>query len=128
MSAFHHILYGGIPDKFPLLRFGFIEAAAGWVPYVLTDVRRRLVREGRRPLSDTPLRDNRLYVAVQTNDDLPYVLHFAGEDNLVIGSDYGHSDTASELEALKNLQATSGLPPVATRKILDDNPRALYGL
>jgi hypothetical protein len=128
ISAFHHILYGGIPDQFPRLRFGFIEAAAGWVPYLLTDIRRRLEREGRPPLSDSPLRDNRMYVAVQTNDDLPYVLQFAGEDNLVIGSDYGHSDTASELEALKRLQTSSPLSPEATRKILEDNPKALYGL
>ncbi len=128
ISAFHHILYAGIPDQFPKLRFGFIEAAAGWVPYVLTDLRRRMIRDGRKPLSATPLQDNRLYVAAQTNDDLPYVLQHAGEDNLVIGSDYGHSDTASELEALKLLQEKSPLPPAATRKMLDDNPRTLYGL
>jgi len=128
ISAFHQILYSGIPDQFPRLRFGFIEAAANWVPYILGDLERRLVRDGRKPLSANPLRDNRLYVACQTNDDLPYVIRFAGEDNLVIGSDYGHSDSASELEALKTLQQTSPLSPEATRKILDDNPRALYGL
>ena len=128
ISAFHHVLYEGIPDRFPRLRFGFIEAAAGWVPYILTELRRRLVRDGRKPLSDNPLRDNRMYVACQTNDDLKYVIQFAREDNLVIGSDYGHSDTASELEALKTLQKTGPLSPEATRKMLEDNPKALYGL
>ena len=128
LSAFHHILYNEVPAKFPKLRFGFIEAAAGWVPYMITDLRRRMVRDGRTPLTDHPLADNRMYVACQTNDDLPYVIEFAGEDNLVIGTDYGHSDTSSELEALKNLEELCPLPPSVVHKILEDNPKALYGL
>jgi predicted TIM-barrel fold metal-dependent hydrolase len=69
-----------------------------------------------------------MYVACQTNDDLPYVIQYAGEDNLVIGSDYGHADSSSELEALKNFEALTGLPHDQVRKILEDNPAALYGL
>ncbi len=126
-SAFHHLLYYGIPARFPRLRFGFIEATASWLPYVLTDLRRRLARDGLPPLGKDPLRDNRLYVACQTNDDLRYILGYGGEDNLVIGSDYGHSDTSSELEALRNLRATE-LPASIVRKILEDNPARLYGL
>ncbi|MBI2991762.1 MAG: amidohydrolase family protein, partial [Deltaproteobacteria bacterium] len=57
-----------------------------------------------------------------------YVLNYAGEDNLVIGSDYGHADTASELEALRNLKRQGEVSPGVINKILDDNPRALYGL
>ena len=41
------------------------------------------------------IRDNHVYVACQTDDDLPYVLKYSGEDNIVIGSDYGHNDTSS---------------------------------
>ncbi|MEA2641756.1 MAG: Amidohydrolase, partial [Chloroflexota bacterium] len=66
--------------------------------------------------------------ACQTNDDLSYVIQCVGDDNLVIGSDYGHADTAAELEALKNFREISELSPETVRKILDDNPRALYGL
>jgi predicted TIM-barrel fold metal-dependent hydrolase len=121
-------MFGGIPDQFPRLRFGFIEAAAQWVPYLIIDLRRRLEREGKRALSESPLRDNRVYVACQTNDDIPYIMQYVGEDNLVIGSDYGHSDTSSELEALRNFQHSGGLSSGVVRKILEDNPRALYGL
>jgi predicted TIM-barrel fold metal-dependent hydrolase len=128
LSAFHHVLYNGLPDKFPRLRWGFIEAAAGWLPYMITDLRRRLVRDGRPPMKERPLADNRLYVACQTNDDLPYIINCVGEDNLVIGSDYGHSDTSSELEALKTLKETTDLPERVVHKIVDENPRALYGI
>ena len=61
-------------------------------------------------------------------DDIPYVLKYTGEDNLVIGTDYGHNDTASEIEALRNLRDQEGIAPSVVDKILSHNPRALYGL
>jgi predicted TIM-barrel fold metal-dependent hydrolase len=67
-------------------------------------------------------------VACQTDDDLPYVLKYAGEDHLVIGTDYGHNDTSSEILALRKLQEDGAVPPHIVKKILDDNARALYGL
>jgi predicted TIM-barrel fold metal-dependent hydrolase len=74
------------------------------------------------------LRRNRIYVACQTDDDLPYVLKYAGEDQLVIGTDYGHNDTSSEILALRKLKEDGTVPPRIVNKILDDNARALYGL
>jgi hypothetical protein len=46
----------------------------------------------------------------------------------VIGSDYGHADTASELDALRTLKQTGELGADVIDKILDRNPKALYGL
>jgi len=117
----------GLPEVFPTLRIGFLEASAQWLPYVLKDLRRRLAAQG-RPLPENPLRDYRLYVSCQTDDDVPYVLQYAGEDNIVIGTDYGHSDQSTEIEALRNLRNHGGLEERAYRKITDDNARALYGL
>ena len=50
---------------------------------------------------------SQLFVACQTDDDLPYVLKYAGENCLMIGSDYGHADNASELLALANSKRTA---------------------
>ena len=131
ISAFNSMLTHKVPDllpnMFPRLRVGFIELSASWLPYVVTDLRRRLERGG-DSLGDDPLGDARFYVACQTNDDLPHILRHVGENNLVIGSDYGHSDTSSELEALRNLKKNGELAPAVVDKILQDNPKALYGL
>ena len=51
-----------------------------------------------------------------------------GEDNLVIGSDYGHADTSTELDALRNLHETTPVAPEILKKILEDNPARFYGL
>ncbi|HWP29552.1 MAG TPA: amidohydrolase family protein [Chloroflexota bacterium] len=127
ISAFHTLIWNEIPQRFPKLRVGFIELSAQWVPYVLHDLERRLQRRG-RTLGPQPLASNRIWVACQTDDDLPYVLQYTGPDHLVIGSDYGHADTSTEIDALRNLKQQGNVDPQVIDKILDDNPRALYAL
>jgi predicted TIM-barrel fold metal-dependent hydrolase len=127
VGAFHELLFNEVPARFPNLRWGFVELSAQWVPYALHDLARRFEKRGKR-LSPDVLRESRVYVACETHDDLPYVLRYVGEDNLVIGSDYGHADTTAELEALRRFLAGSELDPRVIGKILDDNARALYGI
>jgi len=112
---------------FPRMRFGFIEVRAQWVPYMCHHFYHTSNHQATW-WKDGFLRERRLYVACQTDDDLPYVLQYAGEDNLVIGSDYGHDDSSSELEALRILRQDGSVSRRAIDKMLDDNARALYGL
>jgi predicted TIM-barrel fold metal-dependent hydrolase len=132
MGCFHSLVLGKIPSKFPKLRFGFVEASCQWVPYVLHDVVRRTAHRAGRHLqgkmTDQVLRENRLYVACQTDDDIPYVISYTGEDNLIMGTDYGHADTAAELEAISTFRKTCPVDRRIVDKILDDNASALYGL
>ena len=37
----------------------------------------------------------RLFVTCENTDDLPYIVQETGEDGLVIGTDYGHTDTVT---------------------------------
>jgi aminocarboxymuconate-semialdehyde decarboxylase len=127
VGAFHSLIYDGIPARFPSLRIGIIEVSAQWIPYAVHDLARRYARRGKQ-LGKQVLKDNRVYVTCQTDDDLPYILEYSGEDNLVIGSDYGHSDNASEIEALRKLRSQGEIAPRVIDKILDHNPRAFYAL
>lgn len=127
VSACHQLVLSDVPERFPRLRFGFLEVRAQWVPYVVCDLQSRLSRRG-RPQPENLLRENRLYVACQTDDDLPYVLKYAGEDNILIGTDYGHADSSTEVEALRRLRETGAVERRAIDKILDDNARAFYGI
>jgi predicted TIM-barrel fold metal-dependent hydrolase len=65
---------------------------------------------------------------LKTTDDIPYIVGKLGEDNIVIGSDYAHADSATELLAIHNLSADPLLTPELAKKIVGDNSRNLYGL
>src|ERR1044071_6039355 len=105
IGAFHSIIMGEVPRQFPKLRFHWAEAAANWVPYVVKDLQRRWATQ-KKDLPDNPLKEFRQYVSCQTDDDVDYVLKYSGEDNLTIGTDYGHNDQSTEIEALANLKKT----------------------
>lgn len=128
VAAFHDLIMRRVPEKFPDLRWGFLEASSAWLPFVFNDLGMRLEKENRRPPGPHLLRENRMYVACQTQDDLPYVLDHAGEENIVIGSDYGHNDTSGELQALRQLKGDGKVAARAIDKILGENAKRLYGL
>ncbi len=127
VAACHALIMSEIPDRFPELRWGFIEASAGWVPWIITEAKNRYNGAGRK-FPDNVLSEYNIYVTCQTDDDIPYIIQCAGEDNIVIGTDYGHFDPSSEVDAISVFREMSGMSEVAMRKILSDNPKALYGL
>jgi predicted TIM-barrel fold metal-dependent hydrolase len=79
-------------------------------------------------MPDNLLKANRMYVACEVTDDIPYILRYAGEDALMLGTDYGHHDPSAEINAFTLIQKRDDVSSEARRKIVDDNPRALYGL
>ena len=131
VTAFHSLIFNGIPELFPKLRFGLIESGAQWVPYAVHDLVRRIERQRGSPkgqLKENFLADNRFFVTCQTDDDLAYILQYSGDDNLVIGTDYGHSDVSAEIDALKKIRQLPGVSAAVADKILSDNAKRLYGL
>ncbi len=128
IGALHAMILKGIPERFPQLRIGAIEVAAQWVPYVVHDLKLRFPKFlGKEPAPHL-FRGGQLFVACQTDDDLAYVLKYSGEDSLMIGSDYGHADNASELFALRRLEEKGEIDPKVIDKILRSNPARFYGL
>ena len=126
VGAFHALLWHRIPEKFPKVRWGFVELSAQWIPYALNDLGLRMQRRGDR-MTDGILKDNNIWVALQVTDDLDHVVRYAGEDNLVVGTDYGHADTSTEIEALRRVRSDGKLPGPVVDKILGPNAKQLYG-
>jgi uncharacterized protein len=135
------LLLTNIPAQFPKLRFGCIEAGASWAPFVDYDVRRHTRTRGadRTRVFSFPdavfaselFKANRIYITCQVDEDLPYILRYVGEDNLMVGSDYTHRDPSHEQEFRRLLQERAERGEVshaAVQKILYDNPKAFYGL
>ena len=127
VGAFHTLMEKQLAKKFPKVRWGFVEVSAQWLPYVLNDMADRYRRQG-KVFPDDALAVNNMWVACENKDDLPYVLSYAGEDHLMIGTDYGHHDPSTELNAVHLLRNDKRLSAEVVRKILESNPRQFYGL
>ena len=125
--AFHDLIRNKIPERFPGLRFGFIEAGASWVPFLLHRLKRTLGVDS-YAWGPSLFRDYRLYVACEADEDLPYLVQSVGEDNLLIGSDYGHADPAVEAALVATMRARSDVPAAAIDKILGLNAKSFYAL
>ena len=128
VSAFHSLIEKEVPAKFPTVRWSFVEAGAQWVPYCWHHLRRRLMRAKGRRLTKSFLADNNIYVACDPAEDIPYILGYAGDDHLVVGTDYGHNDATSNMNALVQLASRDDLSPGVIVKITETNARKLYGL
>jgi len=138
IHAFHSLVAFGVAARFPGIRWGFIEAGASWVPFVVYDLLRRLSRRqdvvpGGYSYADPAdvVRLNRFYITCQVDEDLPYIMRYTGEDHLLVGSDYTHADSSHETDFPRLLQERADrgdIPLSAVRKITYDNGRAFYGL
>ena len=126
--AFNALMMSDIPNKYPKLRFGFLEGGSMWLPFVLNKADRFAETYNLKRNTENALADSRFYVTCEAHEDIPEILKWAGESSLVIGSDYGHADTSTELEAHRLILERDDLPAGAARRMVDDNARALYGL
>ncbi|MDH3442438.1 MAG: amidohydrolase [Deltaproteobacteria bacterium] len=126
--AFRDLVANRIPEHYPKLRFGFIEAAASWVPYIFHVLRRSVRSDLKNKNPQDLFREYRFWIACEADEELPHLIKYIGEDHIVIGSDYGHNDPSKEPEFIKNLRAREDLPAPLVEKILCQNARPLYGL
>ena len=125
VTACYALIMSEIPQVFPKLRWGFIEVSSQWVPWVIHEAMRRSLGSA-RPISAACA--NTISMSRPRAMTIFHILSYASEGNLVIGTDYGHGDTSSELNAIARFKAMEELSPEVKRKILSDNPKRLYGL
>jgi len=127
MGAFLYLLGDDIPQRFPGLRWAFVETTANWVPYMLNEARMRRAGKG-MPSSDSLLTDNNFYITTEKSDQLDMLLDSIGDDNLVVGTDYGHNDVSVEIEIIQRLSSDGAIPKSTAEKLLETNPSKLYGI
>ncbi|MBV8544703.1 MAG: amidohydrolase [Acidobacteria bacterium] len=133
MMALLALIEGGVLERHPRLRFAFLEAGGGWVPYWLW----RLDREyhdlewevrGNVTMKPSEYFRRQCFVAIEpTEAYLAPLMDFIGADNILIGSDFPHMD--HDPNVMKDAMALKGTVSGATvEKLLCHNPKRFYGL
>jgi len=77
------------------------------------------------------LAEQRVYAAYENYEDLDYIVHYAGEDNLVAATDYGHTGQTAITDALQQLKKRVERGEVeqpVIDKMLRQNPARLFGI
>jgi uncharacterized protein len=124
---------GGVLERFPNLRVGFLEGNCAWLPWLLYRLDERAKLHG--PLADVPLSKKpseyflrQCFISVDPDEYLVSdVIKRIGDDNIVISTDYPHID-AHFPHALDEFLQIEDVNDRSRRKILWDNCARLYNL
>lgn len=129
LLSFNALATGGVAKLFPKLRFGFFEAGSAWITFIVQQAHRVRDDRDRKAFTAQVLRENNLYVTCEEHEELPQILQYAGDERLVLGSDYGHpGDVDETIFVQKKFRARSDIGDTQKRRVLSDNAAALFAL
>lgn len=134
MRQLTSLVFRGVLERFPAIRFAALEAGAGWLPYFVERLDDEYAKRGAveaPALSGPPsryFRNGQVYVHCETGEAmLPAVLSYLGEDHVIYAGDYSHWDNDFP-NNIQTLQRRTDVSDEAKRKILRDNVLRLYRL
>jgi predicted TIM-barrel fold metal-dependent hydrolase len=131
MIALSVIIGEGVLERFPKLRFVFLESGCGWVPYWLErmDEHYEVLGVQLSELRTEPsklLQRGQIYFSCEPDEkELVHVIDVIGDTWIVFASDYSHFDSRSP-GASEPIVTHAQLGEASKRKILNDNARRLY--
>ena len=126
----------GVFDLFPKLRVGFLEAGAGWIPYMMDRMDEKFHIDRKRkhfPLSVKPseyFKRGNIYVTCETDEKtLDTVVRELGENHVMYPTDFPHERQAGEFAVdIPEFWQRRDLSEPAKRKILSENAKRFYAL
>jgi predicted TIM-barrel fold metal-dependent hydrolase len=128
VMGFNSIMTSAAFEKIPNLRFGFLEAGAAWIPFLIKQVRRDNARQKKAKDPIEYFKTGRVFVTAEPDEDLNGIAQIVGEDSFVLGSDYPHGDPSRQEDMVAEFRERTDLSQRMVEKMLSDNPRRLYAL
>ena len=133
MMAFGSMAAGGVLERHPGLRCAFLEGTCGWLPWYLWRLDEAWEKFG--PSSEIQISQlpsqyffRQCYIATDADEKpLRQVVEAIGDDNIVVSTDYPHSDGLFP-EAIEEFVRLEGVSDKTKAKILWDNCARLYKL
>ncbi len=133
MLAFASLATGGVLERHPRLRCAFLEGTCGWLPWWLWRLDEAWEKFG--PGSEVQIGRlpseyfaRQCYVATDADEKvLGQVVEAVGDDNIVVSTDYPHSDGLFP-HAIEEFVALKGVAEKTKARILWENCARLYKL
>jgi hypothetical protein len=131
MVAMTALVMGGVLERHPALRVGFLESGVGWVPYFLDrmdehfEKRGRLVPAVKRAPSEYVAR-GQIFVSCEPEESaLPLAVERVGATHILYASDYPHWD-GDYPESTKPLRERTDISDAARQQIFETSARTFY--
>jgi predicted TIM-barrel fold metal-dependent hydrolase len=126
------MVFGGVPEKFPRLRIGYMESGCSWVGYWMDrmdeewEKRGEIEAPGCRRKPSEYIRGGQLYFHAEADEkSIPDAVRRLGDDVLFYATDFPHWDHGFP-ESKHELAERDDLSVETRRKILHDNAQQLY--
>ena len=129
-----HMTYEGVFERFPNVRFAYLEAGCTWVPFFLDRMDEEWEKRGdieapqciKKP-SEYLKGDNIFFHAEPSETLIPQVVEILGENSLFYASDWPHWDNEYP-ENIQQFWNRDDLSTSAKKAILADNTKRMYGV
>jgi predicted TIM-barrel fold metal-dependent hydrolase len=133
MMALLTLIEGGVLERHPQLKVGFLESGCGWLPYWLWRLDQQYESSPWEVADNVKMKPSeyfrrQCFVSMEPSEPhLSQVIEYIGSDNILFGSDYPHGEYESDI--VEQVVALEGqLPQGTVEKILWDNPARFYGI
>jgi len=127
------LIGGGIMEKYPRIKFVFLEFGAAWLPYWMWRMDDHYSRSMHHPTGvprkpSDYVRSESCFVSCEPDEDgLAHTTEVIGSDRIVFASDYPHGDCDFPHSVAKFRKRTD-ISDEIKEKILWDNAARLYGI
>ena len=130
MATIANLIFSGLLDRFPRLKFVSVESGSGWLPFLLESLDYQFDENGVTDLALRPSEyfQRQIYGSYWFEKDLAPAIDKLGEDNLMFETDFPHATCLYPKVRDQIQDSLEGLAPRVQRKLLYENAVRVYGL
>ena len=143
MVSAARLIFSGVLDRFPTLKFGFFEGGIGWVPWLMHTLDAHMPNEatistavqqffeGKKGIKKMPSQYfEQFYIAcVSWESYLADTINGWPDHNIIIGSDFDHGDAvATWPRTVDVIKKMANLSDENKEKVLGGNAMDMFGL
>lgn len=128
------MIFSGVLERHPRLKFVLAECSIGWIPYVLEQMDfqqnewSQLVAERRLPMRASDYFRRQMYATFEKDNIGVRLIPDIGVDNVMWAADYPHGISTFPHSRKIVDEMFAGSTPELKRKVTHDNAAALYGI
>ncbi len=127
-----NMIYSGVPERFPDLRFVSVESGIGWLPFFLESLDHQLLETAPNELADLTMAPSdyfrRQFLGTFWFESamVAAAIDFLGPQSVMFETDFPHPTCLYPRDDARLSKTLAGLEPEVVQRIMQDNAAELY--